>query len=447
MNQRIGAVAAIAVSIAGTGTLLEAHREAPAPPAAARPATTTGDGIVTYHRDVVPILQRNCQECHRPGEIAPMSLLTYADARESASRIQEALLSGTMPPWFADPGVNRFSNDRRLSDAEVKTLLSWVDAGAPEGNPGDAPPPRQFEDGWAIGKPELILEMAKAFEIPAKGTLEYQFVVIPLGFTEDRWVQAFEIRPGNRAVVHHVTAVLRAPGSSWLTDAPAGEPRPKRGPGTVATSLSMASGGIGAYTPGRPAIRYPAGRAMLIPAGSDLVLELHYTANGTATTDRTRVGFVFAKEPPAEQVRRFSIVNTTFVIPPGESNHRVEASATLRTDVKLTALHPHMHLRGKAAEFRMVTPEGETRTLLRVSRYDPAWQLRYHLADELMLRKGTRLEVMCIFDNSSSNPINPDATASVRWGDQTWEEMALGGFEVVVPRGAAPRVLIDRHNR
>lgn len=375
-----------------------------------------------------------------------MSLLTYVDARKSANRIKKALLLGIMPPWFADPDVNRFSNDRRLSGAEVRTLLSWVDAGAPEGNPADAPPPRRFEEGWTIGKPELTLEMPKPFEIPAKGTLEYQFVVIPLGFTEDKWVQAFEIRPGNRSVVHHVRAVLRGPGSQWLTDVPVGEARPKRGPNTAATNL-MASGSIGSYTPGRAAVRYPPGRATLIPAGSDLVLELHYTTNGKATTDRTRVGFTFATEPPAEQVRRFAIVNTTFTIPPGDPSFRVEAAATLRADVKLTALHPHMHLRGKASEIRMVTPDGERRTLLRVSRYDSMWQLRYHPAEELLLKKGTRLEVTSIFDNSPGNALNPDPTVPVRWGDQTWEEMALGAFEVVVPRGAGPRVLIDRHNR
>ena len=446
MNKRIVVVAAFVLLVAAGGPAGEAHRPAPVAPAPPPPPLPIADGnsAVTYHRDVAPILQKSCQECHRPGEVAPMSLLTYAEARASASGIQEALLLGTMPPWFADPDVNRFSNDRRLSEPEVRTLLSWVDAGAPEGNPADAPPPRRFEEGWTMGTPELILEMPKPFEIPARGTLEYQYVVIPLGFTENRWVQAFEIRPGNRAVVHHVRAVLRGPGSQWMTEVPVGEARPKRGSNGVGR---MTNGSIGSYTPGRTAMVYPPGRATLVPAGSDLVLEMHYTTNGTATTDQTRVGFIFAKAPPAEQVRRFAIVNTTFTIPPGDPAFRVEAAATLRVDVKLIALHPHMHVRGKASEFRMVTPDGERKTLLRVSRYDPMWQLRYHPAEELVLKRGTRLEVSFVFDNSPGNPVNPDSTVPVGWGDQMWEEMALGAFEVVVPRGAGPRILIDRHNR
>jgi hypothetical protein len=444
MNKRIVAVTAFVLSVAAGGPAGEAHRPTPAAPAPPPSPRADGESAVTYHRDVAPILQRSCQECHRPGEVAPMSLLNYADARQVASGIQEALLLGTMPPWFADADVNRFANDRRLSEAEVRTLLSWVDAGAPEGNPADAPPPRRFAEGWTIGTPELTLEMPKPFEIPARGTLEYQYVVIPLGFTENRWVQAFEIRPGNRAVVHHVRAVLRGPGSPWMTDVPVGEARPKRGSNGVGR---MTGGSIGSYTPGRAAVVYPPGRATLVPAGSDLVLEMHYTTNGKATTDQTRVGFVFAKEAPAEQVRRFAIINTTFTIPPGDPAFRVEAAATLRADVKLIALHPHMHLRGKASEFRMVTPDGERKTLLRVSRYDPMWQLRYQPAEELVLKTGTRLEVSFVFDNSPGNPVNPDPTAPVRWGDQTWEEMALGAFEVVVPRGAGPRILIDRHNQ
>jgi hypothetical protein len=404
--------------------------------AALRPAATRDS--VTYYKDVAPILQRSCQECHRPGEIGPMPLMTYDDARRSASRIAEALTVGKMPPWFADPGVNHFANDRTLPPDHVRTIMDWVDAGTPAGNPADAPPPQAFVDGWTIGKPDLVVELPHDFNVPAHGTIEYQFIVLPLGFVEDKWVQAFEIRPGNRAVVHHVTAVLRAPGSAWLTDVPPGVMRPKRGDNIDPTGLLMSSGSIGSYTPGQPPVQYRPGRAMHVKAGSDLVLELHYTTNGKPAKDRTKVGFIFAKERPVEMVRRFSIVNTRLEIPPGNPNYRVDAEAALRSDMKLIAIHPHMHLRGKAAEIRAVTPNGTATTLLKVSRYDPMWQLRYQLANELDLKFGARLEASWWFDNSRHR-YNPDPRATVRWGDQNWEEMALVAFEAVVPLNTSAR--------
>src|SRR5216683_2018926 len=271
-----------ALVLAGTATL--------------KPAATREP--VTYYRDVAPILQRSCQECHRPGEIGPMPLLTYDDARRSASRIAEALTVGKMPPWFADPGINHFANDRTLPPEQVSTIMAWVDAGTPQGDPRDAPPPRSFVEGWTIGKPDLVVELPNEVDVPAHGTVEYQFVVLPLGFTEDKWVQAFEVRPSNRAVVHHATAVLRAPGSSWLTDVPPGVMRPKRGDAVDPTGLSMSSGALGAYTPGQPPVQYRPGRALLVKAGSDLVLEMHYTPNGKPAKDRTKVGFIFAREKP-----------------------------------------------------------------------------------------------------------------------------------------------------
>ena len=393
---------------------------------------------VTYYRDIAPILQRSCQECHRPGEVGPMSLMSYDDARRSASRIAEALTIGKMPPWYADPGVNHFANDRTLPPDQIARIMAWIDAGTPPGDPKDGPPPRVFADGWQIGKPDLVVELPNEFEVPAHGMVEYQFVVLPLGFAEDKWVQAFEVRPGNRSVVHHATAVLRAPGSSWLSEAPPGTFRPKRGEMIDPTGLSMSAGSLGAYTPGQPPVQYKPGRAMYVKAGSDLVLEMHYTPNGKPAKDRTKVGFIFAKERPAEMVRRFTIVNTRFEIPPGAPNYQVDASATLRTDMKLVALHTHMHLRGKASDFRVVTPDGQSRPLLRVSHYDPQWQLRYVLADELDLKYGTRIDASWWFDNSRHRN-NPDPRAIVRWGDQQWEEMALAGFEVVVPLGTAGR--------
>jgi hypothetical protein len=420
------AIAAIATIVAGSA------------PAAAQP--------VTFYRDVAPILQRNCQECHRPGEIGPMPLLTYDDARRAASRISEMLTIGKMPPWFADPGVNRYANDRTLPPADAKTIMTWIDSGAPAGNPKDAPPPRAFVDGWAIGQPDFVIGLPQPFKVPAHGTIEYQFVVLPLGFTEDKWVQAVEIRPGNRAVVHHVRAMLREPGSKWLAEVPPGVMRPKRGESIEGTGLLSGNGSLGSYTPGQQPIQFRPGRAMLVPAGSDLVLEIHYTTNGKAAEDLTHVGFVFAKQRPTELVRRFAMANTRFAIPPGDANYQVAAAATLRSPVRLISIQPHMHLRGRSAEVTVAIPNGGARTVLRVSHYDPLWQLHYDLADELELPYGTRIDTKWGFDNSRHH-YNPDPTATVRWGDQTWEEMALMSFDAVVPMGTSGRLLTSASSR
>jgi len=401
---------------------------------------------VTFYRDVLPVLQRNCQECHRPGEIGPMPLLTYDDARRSGSRIGEALTLGKMPPWFADRGVNHFANDRTLSPQDSNTLLAWLDTGMAAGNPKDAPPPRAFTEGWSIGQPDRVVELPNPFKVPAHGTIEYQFVVLPLGFTEDKWVEAVEIRPGNRAVVHHVTAVLREADSKWLRDVPPGVMRPKRGESIESTGLQSSSGGIGSYTPGQPPTQFRPGRAMLIRAGSDLVLEIHYTTNGTPAEDRTRVGFIFARTPPTELVRRFSMVNTKLAIPPGDPSYGVASTSLLRSNLKLISIHPHMHLRGKSAEVTVALPDGSTRSLLKVSHYDPLWQLRYNLADEIELPYGTRIDVNWAFDNSRHR-YNPDPSATVRWGDQTWEEMALMSFEAVVPKGTRGRLVMNASGR
>jgi hypothetical protein len=222
--------------------------------------------------------------------------------------------------------------------------------------------------------------------------------------------------------------------------------RPKRSESIDTTGLLSSNGSLGSYTPGQPPIQFRPGRAMLVPAGSDLVLEMHYTTNGKATEDRTRVGFVFAKERPTELVRRFAMVNARFAIPPGDANYQVAATATLSSPARLISIQPHMHLRGKSAEVAVALPNGGARTLLRVSHYDPLWQLRYDLADELELPYGTRIDAKWAFDNTRHR-YNPDPTATVRWGDQNWEEMALESFEVVVPVGTRGRLLMSASGR
>ena len=395
---------------------------------------------VTFHRDVLPVLQKNCQGCHRAGEAAPMAFSSYKETRPWAKAIREAVATKRMPPWFADPHVGKFSDDRSLSQQEIDTLVKWADSGAVEGNPKDAPPPVQFVEGWNIGQPEMTIEMPVEFDVPATGTIEYTYFVIPTTFTEDKWVQLAEVRPGNRRIVHHVIAFVREPGSKWLKDAKPGEPfvPEKRKDGERA---GFGGEFLVGYAPGYPAEKFAPGQAKRIKAGSDIILQMHYTADGKAQKDRTRVGFIFAKEPPKERIMTLAAGNTKFVIPPGADNHKVESAMTLHEDSTLISMLPHMHVRGKAFEFRVVYPGGETVDLLRVPRYDFNWQLTYTPEKPVPLPKGTRIECTAWFDNSPNNKFNPDPKSEVRYGDQSWEEMMFGFFNVAFNPATNPRDL------
>jgi len=388
---------------------------------------------VTFSKDVAPVLQKNCQTCHRPGEAAPFSLLTYEQARPWAKAMKEAVRLKKMPPWFADPHYGKFSNDRSITPKDADVLAAWADAGAPEGDPKDLPPALHFVDGWSIPKPDVVYELPRAYPIPATGTIEYQKVIVPSGFTEDKWVQFAEARPDDRAHVHHMILFIREPESHWLRGvAKPGEffVAPKVKDETVDTS-ALPSDFLVGYAPGQPAEMLPDGQAKLIKAGSDLVLEIHYTTNGKASSDRSKFGLVFAKQPPKERVLTLSATNGTFRIPPGDPNYKVDATFEVGTTVKLASLHPHMHGRGKDFEYRVVYPTGETETLLRVPRYDWHWQLWYNLAQPVLLPKGTRIECTAHFDNSPNNPDNADPTKEVTWGDQSWDEMMVGFFNLV----------------
>ena len=403
----------------------------------------------TFYKDVLPVLQNRCQECHRPGEAAPMSLLTYKDTRPWAKAIREAAITRKMPPWFADSRFGHFINDRSLTRAEIETITAWVDGGAREGNPKDAPAPRKFAGGWAIGQPELVFDMPNEFAIPASGTVDYQYIVIPTNFTEDRWVQAAEARPGNRAVVHHIIAFVREPGSTWMREARPGIPfvpqRKKEGGNREGDGGSREL--LVGYAPGtQPAVLQP-GQAKLVKAGSDLVLQMHYTANGKAAVDRSRIGLIFAKEPPRERIFTAAASNSKFVIPPGDPNYEVKSEITFQQDTRITDFMPHMHLRGKDFEFRLVYPTGETQTALRVPKYDFNWQLFYYVKEPIVIPKGTRLECTAHFDNSRNNPANPDASAEVRWGDQSWEEMMIGWFDIAVDPARKPADVLRRQQR
>jgi hypothetical protein len=364
-----------------------------------------------------------------------------------ATSIKRVVQQKIMPPWFADPQYGHFANDRSLSAKEISTLVAWVNAGAPEGDPKDLPPSVDFLEGWGIPKPDVIFQLPRPFPIPANGVVEYQYVIIPTGFTEDKWVQMAEARPTNRPMVHHIIAYVREPGSSYFKDQKPGvffEAPPSKAEEKTDTSALPSDFLIG-YAPGQPAEVLGPGQAKLIKAGSDIVLEVHYMPMGTPTTDQTKVGLVFAKEPPKERVLTLSAVNGTFKIPPGDPNYRVDASFEIATDLKLAGLHPHMHTRGKDFEYRIVYPDGRTETILRVPKYNWRWQLWYNLAQPMVLPKGTRIECTAHFDNSADNPENPDATKTVIWGQQSWDEMMVGFFNLVFDAKTPAKALFPDH--
>jgi hypothetical protein len=373
---------------------------------------------VTFTKDVAPIFYKRCVECHREGEVAPMSLLTYKDARPWAASIKEKVSARVMPPWLATAQTDHFVNSRRLSDGEIKTITAWVDAGAPKGNDNDLPAPPKFDTGWSLGKPDTVFQIPDEVPVPATGTIEYKYYTVPTNFTEDRWIQSAEIRAGNRAVVHHIIVFIQEPTPSG--NAPRGEGR----------------GGFNklcGFAPGEQAKVFPEGTAKLIKAGSKLTFQVHYTTNGTAATDRSYVGLHFAKDGKnLAPALTGTATNASFVIPAGDGNYEAHASWTAPEDVRIIDLMPHMHVRGKDFKYTAVYPDGHSEVLLDVPKYDFNWQLLYRYGQEKVLPKGTRIDCVAHFDNSTANKYNPDPTKDVKWGDQTWEEMMIGWFDYTV---------------
>jgi hypothetical protein len=383
------------------------------------------DNNVTFHKDIEPLLQKHCQGCHRPGEIGPMPLLNYVQTRPWAKAIRQAVVTRKMPPWFADSTVQRYMNDASLSATEIETFGAWSEAGAPEGDKADAPPPRTFVDGWTMsGAPDLVIEMPQPYQVPARGTIEYTYVIIPTGFTEDRWVTEAEIRPGNRAVMHHAALHVRPPDSKWLREYPAGKPFVPA-PGGASNQPSRSDEWLNSYAPGRPLPRLPPDTAFFVKAGSDFVLEFHYTTNGMATTDRSKIGLIFTSTRPRKRAFIAPVIGRNFVIPPNDPSYRSEGARTLEVDAVVLAAGPHMHLRGKAMDIKATYPDGRSETLVHVPRYDFNWQLLYEFGSGKIAPKGTRLEAVGVWDNSPNNRFNPDPTVEVRWGDQSWEEMLI----------------------
>jgi hypothetical protein len=410
-------------------------------------AAATTPPQVTFYKDVLPVIQKNCQTCHRPGEAAPMSFLTYETARPWAKAIKNAVVTKKMPPWFADAHYGKFSNDRSLAQSDIDTLANWADTGASAGNKKDAPKPVEWIEGWRITKPDMVIAMPVAFDVPAAGTVDYQYIVIPTGFTEDKYVQLAEARPGNPALVHHIIAFIREPGNSWLKDAKPGVPFVPRERQRQADAdrqagrppIQQADGGgfggdfLAGYAPGTLPNTMKPGQAKLVKAGSDIVLQMHYTANGKAGADVSKIGVVFATQKPTERVLTIAAANGNFAIPPGDANYRVDAKLTLQDDATLVNMLPHMHFRGKDFEYRVTYPSGEKEVLLSVPKYDFNWQLTYDLAQPKLLPKGSVIECTAHFDNSANNKYNPDPTKEVHFGEQTWEEMMIGFFDVTVP--------------
>ncbi len=390
---------------------------------------------VTFNKDVLPVLQKNCQECHRPGEVAPMSLLSYSEARPWAKAMKAAVVTQKMPPWFADPQYGHFANDRRLSQEEINVLSAWADNGAPEGDAKDKPADKQFTNGWRI-KPDMVIAMPEAFHLPAKGTINYQYIRVKGDINQDLWVTAAEMRPGNPKVVHHAKLWVLPPGSKWMADAALG--KAYEGRETGRNDAMDGNDIIGKFNPGLGAQSFDVGgSAKLIPKGSNFVFELHYTASGVETSDISRVGLVVSKDAP--QTRYYLSPGTpaalNMAIPPGESNVEVVAESTVGFDTKLTYIQPHMHLRAKDYELRLIYPTGEKQVVFK-GKWDFDWQLGYDLKEPIVLPKGTRILTIVHYDNSPNNKWNPDPQKEVWWGPQNWDEMQSSFLGFLIPTSA-----------
>ena len=371
---------------------------------------------VTFSKDVAPIFAKNCMSCHRPGEIAPMSLTNYKEIRPWAKSIREKVVSRDMPPWHADPAHGKWANDRRMSQKEIDTIVSWVDGGAPEGNPKDLPPMPKFASGWQIGEPDVVFQMPVEFTVPAEGSVPYQYFTVPTNFKEDMYVEAMEARAGNLAVVHHIVIYVRDPNK---------QRDPKK-------RLDLGEDLLGALSPGQTPFKAHTGMAKLIKAGSNLVFQMHYTPNGTESKDRSIVGLKFTKKPVDKVIYTTAAFDMRFVIPPFAANHEVKAVYDCEADTHIISFSPHMHLRGKDIVYTARYPDGRSEILLSVPKYDFNWQVYYYPEKTLVLPKGTTIEVTAHFDNSTANKLNPDPSKPVRFGEQTWDEMMNGFFDFYV---------------
>lgn len=390
---------------------------------------------VTYTKDVAPIIQKNCQGCHRPGEVAPMPFTNFKDTRPWAKAIKEKVVTRVMPPWFADPKHTEFENDARLSEKDMQTVAAWVDQGAKEGDPKAMPPAPKFVEGWNIGKPDAVLSMTVDFEVPLEGAVPYKYFAIPTNFDEDKYVQAAEIRAGDRSHMHHLIVSVRYPDGNPLP--PAGELDPaarREGLARAARSVEDSDGRLVGWAPGEAPLELKEGQAKLIKKGSVLIFQVHYTTNGKPGKDRSSVGLIFSKAPVEKRVITAGAFARNLVIPAGDPNFESRATFPFKEDSHIDSLHPHMHLRGKDMTFKLVYPDGNEKLLLSVPRFDFNWQQTYVFKEPVAAPKGSKLEVIAHHDNSPNNKFNPDPTKVVKWGDQTWDEMMIGYFDYTIDK-------------
>ena len=420
-------------------------------------------GPVTFTKDVLPILQKNCQSCHRPGQIAPMPLLTYDNVRPWAKAMKAAVVTRKMPPWFADPQAGHFANDRSLKQEEIDTIAKWADNGSPQGDSKDAPPPVQWPaEGWQI-QPDLIVN-GPTTTVPAhpkNNVIEWMYITVPSGVTRDTWITSMEIRPSEPSVTHHICVFFKPHTPDVQYNVPVWSDRPRDDSGSALASAAGANGrgippsttagsnGIeGCYVPGQLTQDYRIhGAAKLLKAGTDIVFQIHYTPSGMEVTDRPRLGFTVAKEAPERVYVSLGMSAPSdaqsFAIPPNAPNwESPSAEAMFTEDAELVWMFPHMHVRGKDMTYRLVYPDGRTETILNVPKYDFNWQLGYDVARPIQVPKGTKLVVTAHYDNSANNKFNPDPNRTVYYGDMTWEEMMFPFFSVVVDKNVDPKKVI-----
>jgi Copper type II ascorbate-dependent monooxygenase, C-terminal domain len=439
VRARLATVATVSVIVSG---IVVARQPQPLAARSAEP---------TFAEDVAPILYANCTTCHHPGGLGPFSLLDYEGAKAKTDEMHDAVEARYMPPWHAEGPHGVFRNDRRLAEADRQTILRWIESGAKPGDLSKAPPKPEYPAAWSMGTPDAVVTMPVEFTVPASGTVEYQYFEIPTNFTEEKWVQAIEIMPGAREVVHHVLVYAKAPPPPNATPPaprPAGAPAPaplfirNRAHNlppdpprldTLHAPPRQLGALIGSLAPGMTMMEFPKGTALRLRAGTVLTFQMHYTAHGHEMKDRTALAFRFAKEMPDEEIFASQFTNGSFTIPAGAKDVQVPAELGFGQPVRIWGLLPHTHLRGTRWQYTLMKPDSTSEVVLDVPHYDFKWQTYYMFAKPLEIAAGSKLTSMAWYDNSASNKANPDPTKDVKWGDQTWEEMQYTGFLYTVP--------------